>query len=258
MDDMPELKASFDGLSFDGLSIVEIKCPHEKVHELAKAGEIVDYYKPQVCHQGIVAWGDPATWPDEGVIYFESFMPETGEGFIVTVPAKELAGFAAELLQHEKVFLESLRTGVAPCGDDYMTLARRYQAIEQRIKDADEIKEALRDAIIAMAIKRKVETIDGGGVTVSKKTKTGSIDYAKLCAHYNVTPEEQETYRKPSSTFWQIRVDPKLAPPDVAALATSLDSIESATAIIDGSADDFWGSFGSVPVPMAPRQSRVA
>ncbi len=64
---MPEVKihpidtwmmASLDGISLDGKEILEIKCTNRKNHEIAKAGKIPEYYKPQVQHQIYVSGVD--------------------------------------------------------------------------------------------------------------------------------------------------------------------------------------------------------
>lgn len=243
MDGNPQIKASFDGISLDGDEYTEIKCPHEAVHELAKQKVIVDYYVPQVAHQGLVAWGHPSQWPAHGALYFVSYVPETGDIAIVKKLAAEIAAFATELYDHEIAFLDSLRRGVPPCGAEYAALAEKYLAIEIEVKKLDSVKEKLRAAMIEVATRRNVKAIDGCGVTLTEQSKSGSIDYGKLCAHYSITNAEQETYRKKGSTFWQVRVDATRASENAPQVASALVEQGNVTQVIETVADDFWGSF---------------
>lgn len=59
-DDAPWMRVSLDGLCADRLGetptpwVLELKCPNWKVHELALAGIVVDYYRPQCQWQLLV------------------------------------------------------------------------------------------------------------------------------------------------------------------------------------------------------------
>ncbi len=57
-DKWPYVRASFDGLSFDGNLIVEIKVPGDRTMQMVRDGNIPEYYLPQLAHQAIVAWGN--------------------------------------------------------------------------------------------------------------------------------------------------------------------------------------------------------
>jgi putative phage-type endonuclease len=46
----PWMRASLDGLSADGRRVVEIKCPGEKDHQLADAGQVPEKYYAQLQH----------------------------------------------------------------------------------------------------------------------------------------------------------------------------------------------------------------
>jgi putative phage-type endonuclease len=87
----PQLSASFDGMSLDGNTIVEIKVPSAKVHEMAKNGQVVDYYVPQIAHQALVAWGMPESWGNDKRAFFVSYDPDKDELVIVPVDMGELA-----------------------------------------------------------------------------------------------------------------------------------------------------------------------
>lgn len=51
-------RVSLDGIRSDRKLILEIKCPGEEAHSLAKAGKIPDYYLPQVQYQLAVTGAD--------------------------------------------------------------------------------------------------------------------------------------------------------------------------------------------------------
>lgn len=66
---LPFLSASFDGLSEDHKTLVEIKCGKAS-HRLAMQGEIPDYYKSQLQHQMYIA--------DAEMIFYYSFDGKQG------------------------------------------------------------------------------------------------------------------------------------------------------------------------------------
>jgi putative phage-type endonuclease len=267
MDDIPQIRASFDGITFGFGAYVEIKCPNEKVHAAAKQGVIIDYYRPQVAHQGIVTWGNPDNWPVDGKMYFASYVPENGDLAVVEISAADFKDFAKDLFTHEVAFLTMLNVGVAPCGSDYLVLATEYSALDQQLKDLNKRMGKLKDAMIQMAEKRGVDSIDGGGCSLGKQTRKGTIDYEALCSHYTISKEEREKYRQKDTEFWQVRVDPKHAQPFT---GTSTGNTDSGTMtrndapapvstppapieqVIENATDDFWTSFGP-PTPARPK-----
>ncbi len=92
----PFMCASYDGISFDYKSILEIKCTNKKNHALAKAGQIPDYYIPQVQHQ-IAVYG-----ADECIYY--SFDGE--DGIVVRVPRDDI--FIARMIIEEEQFYQEM------------------------------------------------------------------------------------------------------------------------------------------------------
>lgn len=72
--------ASYDGVCIDNKIILEVKCTNKKNHELAKNGQIPDYYMPQVQHQIAVSGVDQC--------HYESFV-ETGKSPVTNLPIYE-------------------------------------------------------------------------------------------------------------------------------------------------------------------------
>jgi putative phage-type endonuclease len=86
------MRASLDGLSADGQHVVEIKCPGEKDHSLAAAGNVPGKYYPQLQH--ILAVTGLAE------IFYWSF--RFGHTVLLKVDRDE--SFIAELIEKEVAF----------------------------------------------------------------------------------------------------------------------------------------------------------
>lgn len=199
MDDHPIVRASLDGLSFSGDVLCEIKCPSEKVHALAKAGEVVGYYQPQLAHQAMVAWGHPEGWGDQ-VVMFYSFVPETGDGALVEVPAKSLAPLAERLLQAELEFWRYVEDRVPPAGDAFAQAAQEWLRLVTEAEELEaRVKEARNRVIELMGGQKKVE---GSGVIAYEAETKGRVDYAALIKHLGISPEVVEQFRgSPTTTI---------------------------------------------------------
>ena len=104
MDDTPCVRASFDGISFDFAVIGEIKCPSAAVHAMAKNGEVVPYYKPQIVHQALTAWGDPSEWTNDLESHFISGVPEERDIATVRIRARRMQEYAKRLYEAELSF----------------------------------------------------------------------------------------------------------------------------------------------------------
>ncbi len=116
-DKWPYVRASFDGLSFDGNLIVEIKVPGDRTMQMVRDGNIPEYYLPQLAHQAIVAWGEPGPSWQGNVCHFVAYVPETGELVRRDASILRLADIAHGLLEAESRFWEFVRLDVLPCGD---------------------------------------------------------------------------------------------------------------------------------------------
>lgn len=209
MDEYPFVRASLDGQDFSASLLVEIKCPSAKVHELAKAGVIVDYYVPQVIHQALVSWGTPDKWTDQ-LIHFLSYVPETDDFALVewklsetskfiAIPSGEMLSiqeYANRLLQAEIAFWSSVTNELPPCGLAWMEAAKKYTEAQAKLDEAKKESEAARQVLINLLGDRKTES--GGGVTATKTPKEGVVNYETLLNDLLVgkTPEEIEKYIK--------------------------------------------------------------
>lgn len=209
MDSHNFVRSSFDGMTFEGDLIAEIKVPSQKVHDLAKFGRVVDYYKPQLAHQALTAWGHPENWSDQAV-YFISFVPETGELVYVDRPAKDYRALAEKLLDAEMRFWESVANTTPPCGTEWIEAASLYISLNAQVEaakaDADKAKNRLVELLGAG------KKMEGGGVSLIRATKVGSVDYQSVLQELmpgkskDEIAEFCERYRKEGSETLTVRI----------------------------------------------------
>lgn len=79
------LKVSLDGWNKDKNLFVEIKCPNQKTHEIAIAGQVVDYYVPQLLHQFVITEAPKCHY----VSYHDRYPP--GQQLVIVEVTKENA-----------------------------------------------------------------------------------------------------------------------------------------------------------------------
>jgi len=152
----PWMKASFDGLTFNG-QIVEIKVPRTQdasVHQAAKAGEVIEYYRPQLAQQMMVLHGDPAQWRGDEQVLFFSYHPESGELAQAVMHGKDLRDLASELLEAEQAFvnrwealynsIDDVREQVEAIENEHADLIREYAELDATAKAA---KDFIRQAV---------------------------------------------------------------------------------------------------------------
>lgn len=180
MDAFPFVHSSFDGITFDGETIIEIKCLGASGHALVGSGQVVDYYKPQLAHQGLTAWGEPgadgSNWAGKR-FFFVSYLPEKADMKYVEVPATELAELANALLPLEIEFWDCIQNDRAPAGDEWAEAALQYLAAEADEKAAKAITAEAKARCIDLLKASKQQKIDAFGVMAYSSTRAGSIDY---------------------------------------------------------------------------------
>lgn len=210
MESHPFVRASFDGMTFEQDAIAEIKVPSAKVHDLAKFGHVIEYYKPQIAHQALVAWGHPDGWEDQ-TTFFLSYAPETGDLAIVEKPAKDYRAMAEKLLQAEASFWASVEQAVPPCGTEWVEAAARYIEAVTRLDLAKAETDAAKGHLVdLLGNSRKME---GGGVSVSRSIKAGSVDYQALLQEIMPDKDDAEIkeicdrHRKEGSEVLTVRVE---------------------------------------------------
>ncbi len=175
MDEYPFVRASLDGINFEGDLITEIKCPSDRVHALAKMGTVVDYYKPQLAHQGLVVWGHPDNWRDK-MFHYVSYVPEKDElAKPVEIPAQDLGKLAEKLLKAEIQFWKSVAEAIPPCGSEWLAAAAEFIRCDGTLDSAKAARETARKRMVELLGEK--DRMEGGGVMAYRSTSDGRIDY---------------------------------------------------------------------------------
>ena len=209
-DDHPFIRASFDGVSICGKRVAEIKVPGGKATEMARAGMVPPYYRPQLAHQAMVAFGiDPDQWPEDAVIdYVSGFSEEAWENpIIIPVPASSLAPLAKSLFLAERAFWRAVTGDGLLHGPEYVALVAAYDAAEASVKAAEEELAAARQRLMAFYEDYPFGRIEGSGRALDLETRAGSIDYAAVLAAKGIvlSKAEEDRFRKKGSSSFAIR-----------------------------------------------------
>jgi putative phage-type endonuclease len=192
----PWMFASLDGLSYDGKTLVEIKCPGAADHATALSGKIPEKYFPQLQHQMLVL--------NLQMMYYFSFDGSRG----VTVLVHADSEYQRDLVAKEKEFYKKLITFEQPeltdrdyiqkTDPDFLYHVHEYRKLLVKEKEIEQLKESHRNSIVHLANQQNVE---GGGVRVQQVTRRGIVDYSAIPEIKGV---DLEKYRKPS--FQSVRI----------------------------------------------------
>jgi putative phage-type endonuclease len=184
------MRASLDGLSFDGAVLLEIKCPMNLGdHALARAGNIPPHYHAQIQHQLEVTGAEEA--------HYWSFDGAQG----VLVRARPDRDYITRLIDAEAAFWRWVVEDRWP-GDDIEELDRsaepswraaatEYRSAKARLDEAAAAEETARERLKQLATVRRTY---GCGIEVQRSLRKGAVDYSavpELCG-VNLEP-----YRKP-------------------------------------------------------------
>lgn len=192
----PWMMASLDGMDIEGNTIVEIKCPGQADHDLAKAGKVPDKYFPQLQHQLAVSGLE--------MMFYFSF--DGADGAIVEVERDE--SFITRMIELEQAFWQCLESCTPPAMNDrdyirrdekaWLDASKKWLTIHEQLVTLGKEEKALRESLIQMA---GVHNAIGGGIRVTRSLRKGNIQYRKV-------PELQdldlEQYRKEPSEVWRL------------------------------------------------------
>lgn len=186
--------ASLDGLSEDGMVMVEIKCGNEDLYLKALGGEVPAYYGLQVQHQHSVI--SPL------IGYYCCFY----DGKIVVLEVKRDVVLIQELLKEEEEFWGLVMSKQPPelSDRDYEVvehkrgseLLREYISLSEQEKDIDKRKGAIKAEIIEIGPGRNfildsTKVYEKSNVSYdTKKMREDGVDVDK--------------YRKISKPYWTI------------------------------------------------------
>jgi putative phage-type endonuclease len=182
-----------DGLSDDG-TLLEIKCPNIRDHELAVAGFVPGYYYPQLQLQ-MRSCNVREGW------YQSHYPGHETENAWVHVQREEV--YCQNMLQKCREFYEEM---LAKRPEDYeVRQMMQYEQdelylsglIDQK-KQIDEEVERVREIMIDRCEGKRAE---GNLFTFKPTTRKGTIDYKNIPELRDV---DLEAYRKPETICWQI------------------------------------------------------
>lgn len=195
-----DYSASFDGLTFDGSLLLEIKCPvkgkESTLWRHVAQGEIPAHYRWQLEHQFLVskaAQGHLYVFDGaEGILLEVTPYPDRWQaihdawnGFMTCLTSDT----PPPLTERDKV----LRSDAA-----WQTAAERYLQLKAEAEAVAARLESAKEALLGLA-SHPSET--GYGVTVTRYFKQGAVDYRKVPELAGV---DLETYRQKGR--WETRV----------------------------------------------------
>jgi len=188
--------ASLDGIIPSCTSILEIKCPGDEVHSMAKAGIVPEYYYPQIQHQLFVVGAKMA--------YYYSFDGFEGQEIVV----ERDNDYIDKMLEEEVKFYDCLYSNTPPEpedrdyvsreDDEWVNTATGWIEVNRQIKSLQEYEESLRQELIRLSGEN---SCIGGGISTSKVTRKGLVNYAIVPQLKGV---DLEPYRKAPSSSWRI------------------------------------------------------
>jgi putative phage-type endonuclease len=189
--------ASFDGVSECGKVAVEIKCPGDKAHEMAKNKIVPDYYYPQLQHSIAVKNLD--------MIFYFSFKNESDYALI---EVKRNQDYIDDMVQKEWGFWERVRNFEAPemISRDFVSVdtnewdraARDYLLAKNNVELWTKKLDEYRDHLIEMA---NNSNCIGGGLRLTKTTRKGAVNYKNIPELVGV---DLEKYRGKTVIGWRL------------------------------------------------------
>lgn len=188
--------ASLDGLSFDDLTVLEIKCPVNPDSSLLSIQTIADipqHYWWQLVHQGWVSGA--------AKILFAVYHPDRGCS-ITTIPRDALAASFDLLLAAWEEFGRHLDAGTSPETErtdaEFIDAAADWKAAQVVLKEAESRADDARKRLIALGGGK------GGGINVSRIAGKKTTEYGKaikaLLPDADLTP-----WTKTGAESWRIQ-----------------------------------------------------
>lgn len=188
--------ATLDGLSKDGKTLLEIKCPGAEDHKVAREGRIPEKYYPQIQHQLEVCQLEKG--------FYFSFDGQKG----VFVEFFRDDKYIKKLILIEEEFYSWMQDLTPPPLTDrdyqiietpeFLDYAEKWKCLAAQLNSLEKEEEILRQQLISFC---QNQSSTGGGVRVSRILRRGSIDYAKIPQLQGINLEK---YRKKTIECWKI------------------------------------------------------
>ena len=204
-DQLEWMRASLDGLSFDGSTVLEIKCPmNARDQTAAQQGSVPSHYYAQLQHELEVSRASE--------LHYWSFDGSAGS-LIRIGPDRE---YLKRLLDAEAAFWQLVRDNLwpEPAGGEldlsadpkWRHVALRYREAKVRLETAAAQEHKLRAMLESLATASRTF---GCGVELLRSSRRGAVDYAAIPELRGVN---LEAYRKPPVAVVKINfLEPGLA-----------------------------------------------
>jgi len=196
--------ASLDGVSEDGKIILEIKCPSDRIFQMALDGKIPGYYTCQMQWQMYVE--DRAEVCD--------YFPYAGSDRYTTLtifPDKE---YQATLVKAGKEFWDCVEKDIPPEiteadyvfveDEEFLKLAKQYSRLDHQIKELESMRMLFKKRLIDFTDDGNVR---GAGLKIRRSEGRKTIDWTKVCEKYKITDDHLIEFTKLHAPFWVITVE---------------------------------------------------
>lgn len=192
------IAASFDGITFDGGTIIEHKLLRDSDasrlrYERAQHGEIAPHDMAQVQQQLLVSGATRCLFVvsdgTPGSCAIAEIQPDHGLFEAIKAGWKQ---FAIDLAAYREQETDD---------PEWVGAAARYLDLGAQIKALEAAQKEERKKLEAFAKASGAAVVKGGGITASRLTRQGNVDYAAIPELAGV---DLEAYRKPATTFWKI------------------------------------------------------
>lgn len=198
-DKLEWMRASLDGLSFDGSTVLEIKCPlNLRDHNAAQQGRVPSHYYGQLQHQLEVCGAEEA--------HYWSFDGRVGR----LVRVRPDRDYIKRLVDAEGEFWKRVKENRWPELDDqeldmssdprWRSVALQYRQARARLDAAEAQERKLRMILERLATARRSF---GWGVEVLKSFRRGAVDYAVIP---QLSGLDLGQFRKPNVAVTRINV----------------------------------------------------
>ncbi len=193
--------ANIDGITEDGFTLVEIKCPGKKTIEKCEKGKIDKHYLYQ-CQ-----WYLMITKAKE--CHF--FCYDQKKTALLVIESN--LSLQKELLNRAINFWEyNVKNDIAPevTTKDYIliddpnfkSLAEKYLQIEENLKELEKAKKVLKEKILDFGDDGNFK---GSGISANINSPKKRIDWDRVCQKYNISEKDLEEFTSYGNFFWTIR-----------------------------------------------------
>ncbi len=194
------MMCSLDGLEIDSKAAVEIKAPGKKDHECALDGQVPEKYIPQLQHQISVTGLE--------MIYYFSYNPDHAQSNKILQVYRDQDYIDKMIEKEAHFYYEHMLKKIPPSNDhqiktiesqQWKLLTDEYKKLDYQTRESEKRKDEIKDLLLQIS---ELQSAQGNGIILQKIERKGIIDYKNIPVLKGLRLEE---YRKPSSSYWQVK-----------------------------------------------------